>query len=120
MQEYIQDSKVIKDDPELDFLGAFTTVAVTNGVSNILHTDKEDGGLTWVIPLGDWEGGDLCIPQEGIKVALRPGDAIAFQANFIAHCNTIIKWGNHLALTCFTDRNMLIPAILKSYTKPST
>jgi hypothetical protein len=109
MQECVCSSKVIEGLPELDFLGAFTTIAVTNGISNVLHADRNDGGLTWVIPLGDWEGGDLCIPQEGIRVAVRPGDAIAFQANFIAHFSSKIQWGNHLALTCFTDRNMLFP-----------
>jgi hypothetical protein len=41
MLAYIETSGVIKDRPELNFLGTFTTVAVTNGVSNILHADKE-------------------------------------------------------------------------------
>jgi hypothetical protein len=120
MLEYIQSSQVIKDDPDLDFLGAFTTVAVTNGISNVLHRDGEDGGLTWVIPLGDWEGADLCFPQEGRKVEVRPGDAIAFQANFLAHFSSKMKWGDRVALTCFTDRNMLLPAILEAFAKLST
>ena len=111
MLAYIETSEVIKDQPELDFLGAFTTVAVTNGVSNVLHADKNDGGLTWVIPIGDWEGADLCIPQAGVRVAIRPGDAVAFQANSIAHFNSQVKWGKRLALTCFTDRNMLFPVM---------
>lgn len=111
MQQYIKDIKVIQDHPELDFLGAFTTVAVTNGVSNVLHSDPGDGGLTWVVPIGDWGGGELCIPQEGIRVEVKPGDAVAFQANFLAHFNTDVKWGNRLALTCFTCRNVLRPML---------
>jgi hypothetical protein len=111
MLAYIKTSEVITDRPELDFLGAFTTVAVTNGVSNILHADKNNGGLTWVIPLGDWEGADLCILQEGVQVAIKPGDAVVFQANFIAHFNSQVEWGNRLALKCFTDRNMLFPVM---------
>jgi hypothetical protein len=107
MQAYVQEMKVIEDHPDLDFLGAFTTVAVTNGVSNVLHRDPGDGGLTWVIPIGDWDGADLCIPQAGIRVAMRPGDAVAFQANFLAHFSSEINWGNRLALICFTCRNIL-------------
>lgn len=111
MKAYISSTKVIDGVPELDFLGAFTTIAVTNGVSNVPHVDRNDGGLTWVIPLGKWEGGDLCIPQEGIKVEVRPGDAIAFQANFLAHfCSQLT--GDRLALICFTDRNILYPPLV--------
>lgn len=111
MHAYINSTKLIEDLPELDFLGAFTTVAVTNGISNVMHTDAGDGGLTWVVPIGEWEGGDLCIPQAGIRIEVRPGDAIAFQANFLAHFSSEIKWGNRLALTCFTCRNVLRPLL---------
>lgn len=111
MRAYIASHGVIEEFPDLDFLGAFTTVSVTYGASNILHADKNDGGLTWVVPLGEWEGADLCIPQEQRKVEVRPGDIVAFQANFLGHFNSEILSGNRLAITCFTDRNILNRAL---------
>ena len=107
MQTYIESKEIIKNHLHMNFLGAFTMVAITNGVSDILHTDRDDGGLTWVLPIGEWEGGDLCIPQLGMRVELKAGDAITFHANFLAHFNSQLITGNRLVLTCFTDRNML-------------
>lgn len=106
MRQYIQSKPFMEEYPHLDFLGAFTTVAVTNGVSDVLHADREDAGLTWVIPLGEYEGGDLCIPQYGMRIPLKPGDAIAFHANILGHHSSELLSGNRLALTCFTDRNI--------------
>ncbi|KAF8350838.1 hypothetical protein F5887DRAFT_865952, partial [Amanita rubescens] len=97
----------INDYQEMDFNGAFTMVSVTNGVSDIMHTDRNDGGLTWVLPIGEWEGGDLCFPQFGITIPIKQGKAIAFQANFLAHMSSLLVSGDHLALTCFTDRYIL-------------
>jgi hypothetical protein len=112
LANHIRDLDIYERD--LDFQGAFTMVAVTNGVSDILHRDHDDGGLTWVVPIGDWEGGELCLPQltkpdeeTPLKVQVRPGDAIAFQANLLCHFATPILNGYRLALTCFTDANML-------------
>src|SRR6266576_240652 len=108
MRAYITDIGLINDFPELDFLGAFTTVSVTYGASNVLHADKNDGGLTWVAPLGKWEGADLCVTQGQTRVSeVGPGDVVAFQANFLGHFNSEILSGNRLAITCFTDHNIL-------------
>lgn len=109
MRAYIADTGLIKDFPELDFLGAFTTVSVTYGASNVLHADKNDGGLTWVLPLGKWEGADLCIAQEQGKVEVGPGDIVGFQANLLGHFSSEIMSGHRIAITCFTDRNILFP-----------
>ena len=104
---YIKEHPLLGNYPELDFKGAFTTVSVTNGISDIMHTDREDAGLTWVLPIGKWEGGDLCIPQFGIRIPMKEGDAIAFQANFLAHMSSALIGGDWLALTCFTDKNLM-------------
>ena len=76
MCQYIQSKSFMEEYPHLDFLGAFTTVAVTNRVNDVLHTDREDVGLTWVIPLREYERGDLYIPQYGMRIPLKPGDVI--------------------------------------------
>jgi hypothetical protein len=108
MAKYIKDGGLIKEYPEIDFMGAFTTVSVTNGVSDILHTDRNDAGLTWVLPIGEWNGGDLCFPQLGIRIPVKEGEAVAFQANFLAHMSSPLVDGDRLALTCFTDGNIMV------------
>ena len=106
MCQYIQSKSFMEEYPHLDFLGAFTTVAVTNRVNDVLHTDREDVGLTWVIPLREYERGDLYIPQYGMRIPLKPGDVIAFHTNILRHHSSKLLSGNSLALTCFTDRNI--------------
>ena len=118
MCQYIQSESFMEEYPHLDFLGAFTTTAVTNRVSDVLQIDREDVGLTWVIPLreyegGDlciffreYEGGDLCIPQYGMRIPLKPGNVIAFHTNILRHHSSKLLIRNRLALTCFTDRNI--------------
>jgi hypothetical protein len=108
MAKYIKKKGLLKGWPELNFGGAFTTVSVTKGVSDIMHTDWNDVGLTWVMPLGKWKGGDLCFPQYGIKIPMKEGDAITFQANFLAHMSSPLLSGERLALTCFTDEMIMI------------
>jgi hypothetical protein len=108
MAEYIKRKKVLRKYPNLDFHGAFTTVAVTNGISDIMHTDRNDVGLTWVLPFGEFEGGNLRIPHYGIEIPIKEGEAIAFQANFVAHMSSPLVSGERLALTCFTDRNIMM------------
>jgi hypothetical protein len=83
-------------------------VAVTKGVSDVMHRDGNDAGLTWVMPLGEWKGGDLCIPQYGIKIPIKEGNAIVFQANFLGHMSSPLLSGEHLALTCFTDKCIMM------------
>ena len=108
MATYIRQQGLVDEYKEIDFNGAFTTVAVTNGVSDVMHTDRNDAGLTWVVPIGKWNGGDLCFPQFGIRIPIQEGEAIAFQANFLAHMSSPLVGGDRLALTCFTDRNILL------------
>ena len=118
MCQYIQSKSFMEEYPHLDFLGAFTTIVVTNRVSDVLHTDREYVGLTWIIPLKkyegedlcillrEYEGGDLCIPQYGMRIPLKPGNVIAFHTNILRHHSSKLLIRNRLALTCFTDRNI--------------
>lgn len=107
MAKYIKATRIIAGTPELDFGGAFTTVAVTNGVGDIAHTDRNDAGVTWLLPLGEFEGADTCFTQLTTRIPLKEGDALAFQANFLAHKASPLLRGDRLALTCFTDKNIM-------------
>jgi len=47
--------------------GAFFTVAVKKGSSELIHLNlfiNDDlNDITWVVPLGDWKGGEFCVPH---------------------------------------------------------
>lgn len=97
---------MLKEYPFLDLGGMFYTIAVKEGGSQITHLDWRDhpGSYSWVIPVGPgWEGGELCFPQLGIKVATRPGQVIAFRGRYLAHFASKIS-GQRLAITGFTDQ----------------
>lgn len=111
MWSYLKKKNFTGDREVLDFHEAFTTVAVTDGISDIIHTDRSDAGMTWVFPIGDWEGADLCLNQMGKKVEVRPGDGVAFHANFLSHNNSKLKSGKRVALTCFVDRLLFLDAM---------
>jgi hypothetical protein len=86
--------------------GAFFTVAVKEGSSDIIHIDYNDDldGITWVIPLGDFEGADLFCPQLGVRVPIAPGQVFGGIMRRVAHAATPISHGRRVVLTCFCDK----------------
>ena len=59
---YLSQFEHITSRTALDFKSAFTTIAVKEGSSERVHIDRNDQGITWVLPLGEWEGGNMVIP----------------------------------------------------------
>ncbi|KAG2111493.1 uncharacterized protein F5147DRAFT_530838, partial [Suillus discolor] len=55
--------------PVLDFFGAFFMFAIKEGMSEIYHVDWNNDldSITWLLTLGDWEGGELVLPQKGLE-----------------------------------------------------
>lgn len=98
----------LKNRPALQFGGAFFTVAVKEGSSEIIHLDFNDdpNGISWVIPLGDWEGGEFCLPQFGIKIPIQSGQILGAMTRILAHCSAPVK-GFRVILTLFADKNLL-------------
>lgn len=99
----------LKKRPALDFGGSFFIVAVKEGSSEILHIDFNDDPncVSWVILLGDWTGGEFCLPQLGVRIPVRPGQALAVMTKILVHCTTPITSGRRIILTLFTDRTLL-------------
>jgi hypothetical protein len=96
----------------MDFESAFTTVAVAEGSSELVHIDRNDHGITWVLPLGDFEGGNIVTPQEEANIPLRPGELLGFSANTLAHYCTPVTSGRRVVVTMFTCRNVFFKALL--------
>jgi hypothetical protein len=39
------------------------------------------------MPFGNWEGGEICLHELGLVIALRPGDILVFPSRNITHFN---------------------------------
>ncbi|KAJ7016280.1 hypothetical protein C8F04DRAFT_1281994 [Mycena alexandri] len=95
--------------PDQDFGGLFTTMAVKEGGSERIHIDWNDNlhKYALIFAAGDWEGGEFCIPQLGIRIPLRPGQVLAVRTRLLAHCTAPITSGRRLVFTCFTNSLLL-------------
>ncbi|KAF9474886.1 hypothetical protein BDN70DRAFT_898616 [Pholiota conissans] len=95
--------------PTMDFTGSFFSVAVKEGSSEKVHIDFNDdiNGITWVVPLGDWEGGEFCAPQLGYKIPIIPGQILGVMTKLLAHCGAPVTNGRRIVLTLFSDRFLL-------------
>ncbi|KIL57144.1 hypothetical protein M378DRAFT_88260 [Amanita muscaria Koide BX008] len=114
ISSYLSQFQHISCRKALDFQSAFTAVAVKEGNSERIHIDSNDQGITWVLPIGEWEGGNLVFPQLGLEVPLRSGELLGFSANLLAHYCTRIKSGNRLVITMFTCKHIFGDSLLYS------
>ena len=71
------------------------------------HIDRDDDkyGFCWLVPLGDWEGGDLIFPQLNVRIKLKPGNILAFRSNLLVHGNLPFSGVRH-SLVFFTHNNL--------------
>ena len=88
------------------------TIAVLEGSSEKVHIDANDHGITWILPLGDWTGGTLVIPQLKINIDVYPGQLLGFCANILTHYCTPVTSGCRIVITMFTCKNVLFDSIL--------
>ncbi len=95
--------------PTLNFGGTFFTVAVKEGSSERVHIDFNDCRrcITWVVPLGDWEGGEFCAPQFGLKIPIRAGQVLGVMTGILAHCSAPVTNGRRVILTLFSDKFLM-------------
>ncbi|KAJ7717332.1 hypothetical protein B0H16DRAFT_1799337 [Mycena metata] len=84
----LRSNKDFAQRPDQDFGGLFTTMAVKEGGSERIHIDWNDNlhKYALIFAAGDWEGGEFCIPQLGIRIPLRPGQVLAVRTRLLAHC----------------------------------
>ncbi|KZP21010.1 hypothetical protein FIBSPDRAFT_685977, partial [Athelia psychrophila] len=98
-----------EDHPSLNFNGAFFTIAVKNGSSEIIHVDRNDKKMLWmwIIAVSDWEGGEFRIPKVGVKIPLQTGQVLAVMSGVLAHFSALVTWGRHIIMTCSPERNLV-------------
>ena len=73
------------------------------------HIDRDDDkyGFCWLVPLGEWEGGDLIFPQLNVRIKLKPGNILAFRSNLLVHENLSCSGVRHSLV--FFNHNNLFP-----------
>jgi hypothetical protein len=89
----------------MDMGGPFFALAVKESGSGLIHIDWNDNRaiFAYIFAVGDWEGGEFCIPQLGIKIPIRPGQVLAVLARVVAHFSAPVTTGRRIVFTCFTD-----------------
>lgn len=89
-----------------DFGGVLFTLAVKERSSEILHIDSSDdpNAITWVLPLGDWQGGKFCVPQLNIKIPIRPGQVLGAMTRILARRSAPVTSGRGIIFTLFSDK----------------
>jgi hypothetical protein len=87
--------------PAYPFTGFVLNIcAVTKG-----HRDSGDLCLCVVIPLGEWEGAELCLYEPRLVLDLSAGDMVAFPSHLITHFNLHMK-GTRFSIILQTDKDM--------------
>ena len=83
--------------------GIFPMMAINFNTISDYHWDKMDeaNSLCIIVPLGDFEGGELHFPQLKIVVKLKSGQAIAFPSRLLLHGNFSITKGIRYSLVYY-------------------
>lgn len=74
------------------------------------HLDGKDWSICIVIPIGEFDRGELVLEELGLVLCLNSGDCIAFRSQLITHYNLDFI-GRRVSIACQTDRELRhIPA----------
>ena len=63
-------------------------LALNYNVTTNFHFDPNDNGLSTVVPVGNWKGGWLIIPQLNIVIKLVKGQVVMLKSSILIHGNT--------------------------------
>lgn len=83
----------------------FQSLVINFNVHTKAHRDSQDLTYCLVMPIGSFEGGELCMVETGLVVGLRSGDWIVFRSAEVTHFNMHFK-GRRASLVMHTDRAM--------------
>jgi hypothetical protein len=73
-----------------------------------LHTDRQDPQLGWtvLVALGSFTGGDLSMPQLGLKVRFEPGDMVMLRGRVVQHEVADWEGGQRISVPHFTHTSL--------------
>ncbi len=83
--------------------GIFLMIAINFNIISDYHWDANDepNCLCFLVPLGDFEGGELCFPELQIVIPLQPGQVVAFASQLLLHGNLPIIKGIRFSIVYF-------------------
>lgn len=81
----------------------FISLVVNINVRTKAHRDSLDRHLCLVVPIGRFEGGALCLLENGLVLELRSGDVALFRSSEVTHFNLDYK-GLRASLVLQTDK----------------
>ncbi|TFK53473.1 hypothetical protein OE88DRAFT_1626201, partial [Heliocybe sulcata] len=84
----------------------FTGLVFNFNVSTKGHWDRGDLGFCFVMAFGNYEGGHLCLKEQGWVFDLRPGDFIIFDSSGTTHFNLLYR-GCCGSIVGHTDKEFL-------------
>ncbi|KAI5825013.1 hypothetical protein K523DRAFT_251954 [Schizophyllum commune Tattone D] len=71
------------------------------------HTDRQDPMRGWavLVALGDFSGGDVCLPDLKATLRLHPGDAIFLRGRALKHAIGDWDEGQRISIAHFTHKS---------------
>jgi hypothetical protein len=83
--------------------GIFPMIAINFNTISDYHWDENDApnSLCCLVPLGDFQGGELYFPQLRTLVPLRPDQVVAFSSHFLLHGNFPLTHGIRHSIVYF-------------------
>tara|TARA_Y100001937_G_scaffold65172_1_gene89185 strand:- start:385 stop:2247 length:1863 start_codon:yes stop_codon:yes gene_type:complete len=83
----------------------FTTLTINKNFRTAIHTDKGDyqNGIGVISCMGDFKGGDFCLPNYRMRIELKPQDLLFVNVHR-HHCNTEIE-GNRISVVSYIREN---------------
>lgn len=81
----------------------FISLVININVRTKAHRDSSDRHLCLVIPVGNFEGGALCLLENGLVLELRSGDVALFRSSEVTHFNLDYR-GTRASLVFQTDK----------------
>ena len=81
----------------------FSSFVINFNVATRGHRDGKDLKVCLVMPIGTFQGSELCLAEPGLVIPLQSGDAFIFPSCLITHLN-LLYTGTHASLVCHTDR----------------
>jgi hypothetical protein len=87
-------------------IAPFVSLVININVSTKAHRDSLDHHLCLVIPIGYFEGGALCLLENGLVLELRSGDIALFRSSEVTHFN-LDYCGTRASLVFQTDKEFV-------------
>ena len=81
----------------------FSGFVINFNVSTKGHRDGKDLKACLVMPIGTFQGGELCLAEPGLVIPLGSGDVFIFPSCLITHFN-LLYTGMRASMVCHTDK----------------